>query len=258
MAYLGNQDLGQALQVGGSIYSNIEEDFEERVNSASKGGSLKNAIKRFGRTWHRVFTGRGGMQDAEQLGEAFAHLIAEENPELLGSGVLTGGNFWNDLKKGFKKAMKAVKKVSPIIKKVAPIVAPVYGTALTTGMNLVGLGKNGEDLQGDGLLESLRNNHDPRFAKMRSHVVNPIGGKKKKPRKKRAMSDKMNLVGLGKNGETTDEHLQGDGLIDFLRSRRERPIIKPVTRTIPFKHDPTHTITSHYLPIGAQSFECIR
>ncbi|MCP4053466.1 MAG: hypothetical protein GY739_10425, partial [Mesoflavibacter sp.] len=82
MAYLGNQDLGQALQVGGSIYSNIEEDFEERVNSASKGGSLKNAIKRFGRTWHRVFTGRGGMQDAEQLGEAFAHLIAEENPEL--------------------------------------------------------------------------------------------------------------------------------------------------------------------------------
>ncbi|MCP4160867.1 MAG: hypothetical protein GY760_12415, partial [Deltaproteobacteria bacterium] len=152
MAYLGNQELGQALQVGGSIYSNIEEDFEERVNSASKGGlggfigKLADSFKGSFKTAKRV-TGRGGMQDAEKLGEAFAHLIAEENPELLGSGLLTGGNFWNDLKKGFNKAMKAVKKVSPIIKKVAPIVAPVYGTALTTGMNLVGLGKNGEDLQ---------------------------------------------------------------------------------------------------------------
>ena len=88
-----------------------------------------------------------------------AKMIADQNPELVASGIMTGGSFWDSIKKGFHKVVKAVKKVAPAVKAVAPLVAPGYGTALATGMTAVGLGK------------------------------------KKKPRKKRAPSAKMKKRG---------------------------------------------------------------
>ncbi|MCP4054784.1 MAG: hypothetical protein GY739_17420, partial [Mesoflavibacter sp.] len=78
---------------------------------------------------------------------------------------------WDSIKKGFHKVVKAVKKVAPAVKAVAPIVAPGYGTALVTGMNAVGLGK------------------------------------KKKPRKKRATSDKMK-----KRGQLVSRLMREEGM----------------------------------------------
>jgi hypothetical protein len=155
MAYLGNDDLGRSLQVGGSsmnpVYSQIEDDFAQRV------GSGVNKYQPY-----PLFIGSGGKKDIEKLGEVVAQMIAKQNPDLVASGVMTGGSFWDSLKKGFHKVVKAVapvvKKLAPIVKSVAPLVAPGYGTALVTGMNAVGLGK-------------------------------------KKPRKKRVTSDKMKRRG---------------------------------------------------------------
>lgn len=134
MAYLGNDDLGRSLQVGGSainpVYSQIEDDFVQRV------GSGTNKYKP-----SALYLGSGSKKDVEKLGESMARMIASENPELVASGIMTGGSFWDSLKKGFHKAVKVVKKIAPIVKKVAPIVAPVYGTALSTGLSAVGLGK---------------------------------------------------------------------------------------------------------------------
>jgi len=153
MAYLGNDDLGRSLQVGGSsmnpVYSSIEDDFQQRI------GSGANKYKP-----SALYMGSGSKKDIELLGQTMAHMIANQNPELVASGIMTGGSFWDSLKKGFHKVVKAVKKVSPIVKTIAPMVAPGYGTALVTGMNAVGLGK-----------------------------------KKSKPRKKRATSDKMKRRG---------------------------------------------------------------
>ena len=157
MAYLGNNELGQTLNVGGSslnpVYSAIDEDFQHRVGSGTH--DYKPT---------KLYLGSGKTKDVEHLGAVMAQMIADQNPELVASGVMSGGSFWDSLKKGFHKVVKAVapvvKKIAPIVKKVAPMVAPVYGTALATGLSAVGLGK-----------------------------------RKTKPRKKRAPSEKMKKRG---------------------------------------------------------------
>ena len=145
MAYLGNHDLGESLQLGGStLYDTIYDDFKEK--SQNTGGSFYSMLHH-GKEYkpHRMHyglpifgNGQAKSTDIEKMGEHLGRMMLEQNPELKGSGVVTGGSFWNNLKKGF---MKAVKVVAPIVKKVAPIVAPGYGTLLSTGLSLAGLGK---------------------------------------------------------------------------------------------------------------------
>ncbi len=179
MAYLGNDDLGEALQIGGTgwrhaenlndnetnIYDQLTTDFYDRVEASGSGMKEERNM---------LLLGSGKGQDVELLGQHLGHLILKNNPHLHASGVLSGGSFWDKLKKGFTKA---VKFVAPIVKKVAPVVAPGYGTALKIGMDAVGLGKKQRKTSS------------------------------KKPRKKRAPSLKMK-----KRGELVSQLMKQEGM----------------------------------------------
>lgn len=187
MAYLGNDDLGRSLQIGGNaynpMYSQMEDDFVQRV------GSGTNKYKPTA-----LYLGSGNKKDVEKLGETMAKMIADQNPELVASGIMTGGSFWDSIKKGFHKVVKAVKKVAPAVKAVAPLVAPGYGTALVTGMNAVGLGQ--------------RNNNRKHILSVEEAERLVSGrGKAKKPRKKRATSDKMK-----KRGQLVSRLMREEGM----------------------------------------------
>ncbi len=187
MAYLGNDDLGRTLQVGGSamnpVYSSIEDDFNQRV------GSGRNKYKPT-----PLYLGSGSKKDVEKLGETMAKMIADQNPELVASGIMTGGSFWDSIKKGFHKVVKAVKKVAPAVKAVAPLVAPGYGTALATGMTAVGLGQRNKNRKHILSVEEAEKMVSGR-------------GKTKKPRKKRAPSAKMK-----KRGQLVSKLMKEEGL----------------------------------------------
>jgi len=130
MAYLGNEDLGKSLSVGGgssALYNATMTDFMDRVDNM-EGGMTRKPI---------LFMGKGKAKDMEKVGQEVAQLLMKHNPHLQG-GIQVGGSFWDGFKKGFNKVIKPLAKV---VKTVAPIVAPGYGTAIATGLDLVGYGK---------------------------------------------------------------------------------------------------------------------
>lgn len=139
MAYLGNQDLGQSLNIGGAsaspLYGYTSREFDEDIRQPKRGRGRKK----------RTSKKKVSKKQINDMGQMIAQLIIEKYPEM-GEESLKGGSFWNDFKKGFDTVMKPAAKV---FKKVAPIVGGPAGAVGAEVVDALGYGAQGGNFWGD-------------------------------------------------------------------------------------------------------------
>lgn len=85
----------------------------------------------------------------KQGGALASHLVqkyGKEHAKMFGAGFMNGGGWWKDFGEGFKKGFFGTAKA------VLPFVLPGVGSAVSTGISALGLGKGGKGKKGVKLL----------------------------------------------------------------------------------------------------------